>query len=196
MTNDIAAQIETETVALIGRIGCAWTDASVLNALPLADRLDRIRWAAHSMGDQDTERAAAGLHHRLTFTTVLKAEKCTLYISGEYGGTARRVECRSLKVERGPYAQHKSAVHVTFLEKGKRKLRGVVHVSPFILVLDGHGHPMPASMWTKPDVNGVSESRHSMCSTEWHTEFSAMIDVHINETGARVLLDERKGIGA
>ncbi len=194
MTTDITAQIETTVARLSEQLGCT----EYVNAFggDLATRVERLMWTARDRDARDLERTLSAVLRALRFTSALEAEKCTVYISSEFGGTICRVECRSLKVERGPYAQHKSAVHVTFMEKGKRKLRGVVHHSPFILVLEGHGHPMPASMWTKPDANGVSESRHSMCSTNWHTEFTAMIDVHISETGARVLLDERKGIGA
>ena len=101
-----------------------------------------------------------------TFTNV------TLYAAGAFGYS--KTECRSLTVTPGPYAQHAHALHVVFLEKGKRKARGFVKAagSPCFVVVEGFGHPSPADAF-RSTGDGGSITRHSCFSAEWGVEFDA-----------------------
>lgn len=94
-------------------------------------------------------------------------------------GSINRYECSSLGFTLGRYAQHENALHVNFVQRGKRKLRGLV-ITPgqYALILAGHGHFEPDSMLVPLDYNertGVSTSmsRYSSADPRWANDFRA-----------------------
>lgn len=131
----------------------------------------------------------------LTHVTVVDAErKCTVYTSGMFG--IRKTEVRQVKVELGPYAQYSEAVHVTYLEKGKRKARAMVEgYRPYFLVLEGWGHPDPAGMWEESSSAELKVSRYSACDPRWQDDFDAKIGSYLASGKARVLVDIRGAKG-
>jgi hypothetical protein len=100
----------------------------------------------------------------------------TLFLRGGFG--YRAVLVREFKVEIGPYAQHKAAVFVHYLEKGKRKWAGFVNQSPRGLIMSGHGYPNQADCM-KAMGNGSSMTRHASFAPEWDVEFDAWAAVHL-----------------
>lgn len=107
-------------------------------------------------------------------------QNCTVYAVGSMGMGYHRTECKWLRVGIGKYAQYSSAVHISFLEKGKRKPRGFVQsYKPNAVVAAGHGLPEPPSPFTAPVDGGngvsVSRSRHSSFGEGWKAEFDADI---------------------
>lgn len=77
-------------------------------------------------------------------------QNVTIYISGMFG--ISRIDCKTLSVESGvKYAQYNNAYRVRFLEKGKRKERGMIlDYKPFLVVLD-----------TKHAVNPDNTTEHA-----------------------------------
>lgn len=88
----------------------------------------------------------------------------------------------SIKVSRvtttiRPYAQHKQALEVRYVEIGKRKERGVVLTDSHAwVILDGHHNPL---------------SGHNECAVSYAPEHSINMDDAIRATGAVVLRDYR-----
>jgi hypothetical protein len=120
--------------------------------------------------------------------------KVTIYVCGGFGYT--KVEATEFSSELGPCAQYKSAVKYQYKPKGKRKLLAYVQgYQPSLLVLDGWGHPDPASAMTTPVLseNGfmVSQSRHLSFDPAYAAEFSSMINAYIAEKGVTVVADYR-----
>jgi hypothetical protein len=105
-----------------------------------------------------------------------KAKKATLYYRGGFGATIRQ-EVREVRVSRRPWAQYESAVICESLAPRKRKWNNTVHsYQPYLVVLEGWGHPDPASPWTNTQVgNGVitQQGRYSYCDERWDTDFDA-----------------------
>lgn len=125
------------------------------------------------------------------------AEKATLYIRGGLGNVVK-VECRRVEITRRAYAQYSSAIEYRFVPKGARRERGAVETyRSSLLVLEGHGHPDPDGIWDessrKDEGSGVSSvrARYSGHDPRWESDFGAMIDAHIQETGAKVVWDTR-----
>jgi len=126
---------------------------------------------------------------------------CVLYIGGSFG--YRRVECRSITIKPGRYAQHDRALHVEYLEKGKRKSRaftcyafgqqaetdapGSRTNTPFVVLAPGARVEQPATFDQVGDDSAIT--RHLSCSPEWDREFHAAL----TKCGASVLFDGRKG---
>ncbi len=122
---------------------------------------------------------------------------CTIYRRSEFMGNIVRIEARSAEVECVQYAQYADAIEVRFVRKGARKLCGWVETdSPFLLILDGHGHPDPAGIHEGGSVaklfGGVTMtgSKYSSHDAGWARDFEALIAPHI-EAGAVVLADFR-----
>jgi hypothetical protein len=126
---------------------------------------------------------------------------CVLYVGGSFG--YRRVECRSLTITPGRYAQHDQALHVEYLEKGKRRARAFVCYAfgaqaetdapgsrtntPFVVLEAGAHVDAPATFDSLGDGSAIT--RHLSCSPAWDREFHAAL----TKCGASVLFDGRKG---
>lgn len=124
--------------------------------------------------------------------------KATIYKKGEFFGNIAKTEVRTCTIERGPYAQYKNAIKVTFVKPRARKTLGFwATYRPHLLILEGHGHPDPASMFDGGEVSRSTSgivghsAKYSACSDGYGDDFDEMIDKHIKETGAKVLLDAR-----
>lgn len=120
--------------------------------------------------------------------------KYTLYYTGMFG--VRKMEATVCEVEVKPYAQYNDAVHVKYVEKGKRKVQGFVQgYKPSLLVLEGWGHPDPASMFNDPTLSpsGVVSrmSSYASCDPRWQSDFDAQMGKYLEKTGAKVLHDFR-----
>jgi hypothetical protein len=71
-------------------------------------------------------------------------ENCTLYWQGGFGYGSAKVKW--VKIRIGQYAQYPAAVHIEYLEKGKRKPRGFVQTyKPSLVIAEGHDNPEPPS---------------------------------------------------
>lgn len=124
----------------------------------------------------DTQKAAR--HQPLRF----HAEKCTAYKLGSFG--YRRIELRSIDVRVAPYAQHVAALHVEWVEKGKRtRMGGVEDGSPSLVVLAGHGHPSPGDPMKETTSEGdralgvrASVTRWTCWAPEWIEDFERTFD--------------------
>jgi hypothetical protein len=125
-----------------------------------------------------------------------QAKKATLYVKNEFLGNVQRVEVREVRVSRQPWAQYKSAVICKYLLPRKRNWRKRTEsYLPYLVVLEGWGHPDPASPWTNiQQGNGVttSQGRHSSCSTAWDTDFDGELARYLEANPkAKVLGDYR-----
>lgn len=118
--------------------------------------------------------------------TKLNERRVTIYLRGEFFGNIHRIEASAYAVEVGRYAQYPAAVHCAFRPKGCRRVRGTAQgYEPSLLILDGWGHPEPASMMTEPESTSsgtvVQVSRYMSCSPEWQSDFDAMIGAYLVE---------------
>lgn len=106
----------------------------------------------------------------------MKFQNCTLYHNGFLGFSA--IECKEVEIKIGKYAQYPSAVHVTFVPKGKRKARGFVQgYEPSVVVAAGYGNPDPQNMVpvSSDGVVTVTRSKYSSCDSRWTSDFQAEI---------------------
>jgi hypothetical protein len=110
------------------------------------------------------------------------------------------IKCEGKLVDHGTqkYAQYDAAPFVNFIPKGKRNVRGFVQAEykPSLLILAGHGHPEPDSMFgvETPNEAGTaftSRSRYMSCDPRWQSDFDARIDAYLARTGAEVVADYR-----
>ena len=121
-------------------------------------------------------------------TTKIEFEKATIYTTGEFMGNIIKVEVRRGEVKVAPYAQHTDAVHVRYVPKGKRNERGFVKsFKPFVLVLEGHGHPDADSLYgyeyTSEDGEvTTSRGRHRSFDAAWVRDFRSLISAYINKS--------------
>jgi hypothetical protein len=129
-----------------------------------------------------------------------RVENATIYRGGGFG--FRRTECRWVEWETKPYAQHASALHVRFVEKGKRNPYGFVmcgHADAGFVIVRGHGHPVEFSptMTEERDVgNGTSVvtsiTRHCSFDPAWTREFRAGFAKYIATRVGFLVLDTTK----
>lgn len=117
--------------------------------------------------------------------TAIKTDKVTMYRQSMFGIV--KTELKSLEITFEDYAQYKDMPLLKFVEKGKRKIRGLrVEPCDYVLVLKGHNHPNPEDGFC-PDEKGnspgvtVSRSKHTCFSSEYKTEFMAAIKDYINQ---------------
>lgn len=124
----------------------------------------------------------------------------TLYLKSSFMGNIKKVECRTLRVEVRPYAQHSNAVHVYFIPKGRSKERKERETyRPATLVLEGWGHPDPDSDWdestrkTEANVSSV-RSRYRSFDPRWREDFDIKISKYVAEGRGKILADYRKHV--
>ncbi len=108
----------------------------------------------------------------------------TLYTSNEFMGNYTGFKCKFVTVEIKPYAQYKAAVHVTFLEKGKRNPRSFVQgYKPSVVIADGWNCPEPPPLYSKTirsDASAtVMESTHQSFGAGWEADFKATVYPHV-----------------
>lgn len=127
----------------------------------------------------------------------VKPNQVTIYSASEFMGNINRYEGTLIEHGAGPYAQYKNAPFVTFVPKKKRNAVKIRKgYKPFLLILEGTGHPEPPSMFgeaivTLPVAGEMKESKYSSFDDRWETDFDAMIDKYIAESGTKVIADYR-----
>jgi len=108
---------------------------------------------------------------------VLELAKATVYRSSMFGWTS--VEANDVSVEKGPYAQYKEALHVSYRRPRKRSREGFVASSyepgHSVVVIAGWGHPDFIAGALEANGDGSSITRHSSFSPEWTKEFRASL---------------------
>lgn len=137
-----------------------------------------------------------------TIATKIEFEKATIYTTSEFMGNIIKTEVRKGEVEIKPYAQYSKAVHVLYVPKGKRKKRGFVKShEPFVLILEGHGHPDADSLYDEAEATqdgkvSVSRGRYRCFHPGWVSDFRALISAHINDsrddTKVIFMIDEKE----
>lgn len=133
-----------------------------------------------------------------TQTTETTFTNVTLYTRGDgslaFHGNVHKIECRSLTIRVGPYAQYTNAVTVEFTPKGKRRARTMTQTRADILVLDGFGHPDPdsATVPTVAHTPGVTveRGRYRSCDPRWQGDFDAKIAPYAD----RIVADYRNHV--
>lgn len=121
-------------------------------------------------------------------TLVATGENVTLYLCGMFG--YYKIEARRATIERGPYAQYPSAVHVAWVERGKRKPKGKTETShPSVVMLAGFGH-FDVRDETAP-TDGGRITRHASFAPEWEQEFADQLAAYLKTSGATMLADLR-----
>lgn len=127
-----------------------------------------------------------------TTTTEVKFEKATIYTTSEFMGNVIKTEVRRGEVEIAPYAQYNEAVHVRFVPKGKRSQRGFVKShKPFVLVLEGHGHPDAATLYGETEATqdgecSVARGRYRSFDAGWVRDFRSLMSSYINKSQGNV----------
>jgi hypothetical protein len=123
-------------------------------------------------------------------TDPLHAERCTIYHKGAFG--VQRLEARWMNAYHAKYAQHPQALHVEFVQRGKRKRQMYVpSYKPFVLILSGYDNPTPPDPFRETE-SGSMITRRASFDDGWITEFNEFIAPHL-ANGAIVLLDVREG---
>jgi len=128
----------------------------------------------------------------------IRAKKATIYLTTEgiSLGNVHKLEVREVEVIRKPWAQYPSAVQCKYLLPRKRNWSGRTgSYKPYIVVLEGWGHPDPDSPWVtiKEDSEvSVSESKYFSCSDGWETDFDRKLTSYLEANpSVKVLGDYR-----
>lgn len=128
----------------------------------------------------------------------------TLFYVSDFMGTVQRVQCRSLTIERKPYAQHPVAFFCSFVPKGKRKARQIVRrlSGCYLLVLPGHDAPdvggfdwqSRGSNTTDAGTAEVMQAKYSSFDPRYVSDFIDRITSYCVNTNTRAAwsqVDER-----
>lgn len=127
-----------------------------------------------------------------------KFEKATIYTTSEFMGNVTKTEVRRGEIEVKPYAQYAEAIHVKFVPKGARKLRGFVKShKPYVIVLEGHGHPDPDSLYgayreTQDGEAAVASGRYRSFDPRWVEDFEASLNEYLEDKRDAVVFDRRE----
>lgn len=117
-------------------------------------------------------------------------ENVTMYFRSEFLGVST-VVCKSLKVERAPYAQYKRATILTFKQPRQRKFR--VHVLSYdqtIAIVDGKG--IKFDNFGQAVASGeamVSTGRRSCCDDGWNDDLHR----HASAAGSVIYRQDKSG---
>jgi len=120
--------------------------------------------------------------------------KATIYTTSEFMGNVFKIECTLVDFGFRKYAQYDKAAFVRYIPKGKRTETGFTKgYHPYILILEGHGHPEPEDMFldlgkSESGLN-VKRSKYMSFDDRYKTDFDAVIDQILPQK--KVLFDER-----
>lgn len=119
-------------------------------------------------------------------------KKATIYTSSQFMGNIIKIECTIKDFGFRKYAQYDKAAFVRYVPKGKRNEQDFIKgYHPYILILEGHGHPEPESMFV--DLGGgVSQSKYRSFDEKYKTDFDAAINLILPQK--TVLFDVRHTI--
>lgn len=126
----------------------------------------------------------------------IKENQITVYWSGEFMGSINKQEGTLIQHGTRKYAQYNNAPFVEMVPAGKRKgIRISREYNPFILILEGTGHPDPQSMWgeitsSSPGIT-VRQAKYSSFDDRWETDFDQMIDGYVAQNNVKVIADYR-----
>jgi hypothetical protein len=121
-------------------------------------------------------------------------KKATIYTTSEFMGNVFKIECTLKDFGFRKYAQYEKAAFVRYVPKGKRNEQGIIKgYHPYILILEGHGHPEPESMFVDLGKSStglsVSQSKYRSFDENYKTDFDKAIDPVLAEK--TVLFDVR-----
>lgn len=122
----------------------------------------------------------------MTTTETVGFGKATIYTTDGFG-CVTKIEVRGGSVEIGPYAQYREALKVRYVPKGARKTRGFVKdYKPYVVVLEGHGHPTPNGMFDngkRETTNGVTavQSQYHAFDSRWVNDWEATLRSYLND---------------
>ena len=109
----------------------------------------------------------------------------TIYTSSDMFGSIIKAEGELLDYGVKQYAQYDAAPFARFIPKGKRKPTGFVKgFQPYVLILEGLGHPTPAGMFDAPVVQGdviIKQSTYTSFDEGYKTDFDKKMSEYIKE---------------
>ncbi len=125
-----------------------------------------------------------------------KENQITVYWPGSFFGAIHKTEGTMIEHGTRPYAQYRNVPFVKLVPTGKRKPVMIQKdYKPYLLILDGVGHPDPQDMFIDGDESslGVTSkiSKYSSFDDRWETDFDQIIDKHITESKPVVIADYR-----
>ncbi len=125
-------------------------------------------------------------------------KKITIYSTNSIFGNILKTEGTLVEIGRENYAQYHQAPFVKFIPKRKRTAYiARATYKPYLLVLEGHGHPDPDDMMMPADTFGTgvttSKSRYRSFDERYETDFDAKIQDYLKTQN--VLLDIRHSAG-
>ena len=100
---------------------------------------------------------------------LLELDKATIYVSNPFGWDT--IEAHDVLIERGGYAQHPHALHVSFRLPRKRKRVGFVRTDHKVVVIEGWGHPPLVKDPFGATEDGCSSSRYGSFDAAYTVEF-------------------------
>ncbi len=119
----------------------------------------------------------------------------TIYSTSEFMGNVTKTEAKLIECGIRKYAQYDKAPFVAFIPKGKRKgFQYIKGYQPYLLVIEGHNHPDPDSMFKAPivtDTVTVRESKYLSFDDRYKTDFDSNIDAYLEDKKDIVLMDCR-----
>jgi hypothetical protein len=120
----------------------------------------------------------------------------TIYTKNEFFGNIVKREGRLSDMGTQKYAQYNKAPFVKYIPKGKRKLIGFVQTfNPYLIVLEGYGHPEPQSMFSESKASQsnliVKESTYQSFDKRYSTDFDSILDSYLNQNKINPILDCR-----
>jgi hypothetical protein len=133
----------------------------------------------------------------LTTIAISYYSNCTIYLPSAFGHV--KVEARNVQARIAPYAQHREAVSITWVPKGKRKARVVIVTPvngelPLVAVLKGHGFASPPDPFETVETNdrgmAVSRTRATCFDPSFAEEAAQTVKAQIAR-GAVVLFATR-----
>lgn len=108
-----------------------------------------------------------------------KHENCTMYTSGEFMGNYQAYKCKWVEIEIAPYAQYSRAIHVRFLEKGKRNPRSFVQTyKPSLVIAQGWNAPAPANPFVTVSETAaltVQTTKYRSFDEGWKNDFTTQV---------------------
>jgi len=106
---------------------------------------------------------------------VVEFQNATIYRVSEMMGNIVKVEVRSGSVKVAPYAQYSDAMHLKYVPKGKRSIRGSVVTSykPYLVVIPGHGHPTPNDLFSQGTPMGehMIQAQYRSFNSRWVSDW-------------------------
>lgn len=123
--------------------------------------------------------------------------KITIYSTSDFLGSVIKSEATLIETGRKDYAQYTAAPFIVYRPNRKRTnyiKRATSY--PYILVIEGHGHPEPAGMFgeAKTDENGttIRQSLYRSFDDRYKTDFDAVINAYMNAKNIVPVVDIRE----